>query len=194
MALHQDDNPGIDESYVYTADDERIVVINNHSPPTETWYLRDLDGLVLRKYDRVTGATTWSRDTVHRQGTVLATSKRLPSGAEQIRYAHTDHLGTIRLWTRPNKVVDYHLNYTAFGEEIVDMGDQDHRYTGHERDIYRSGNSGDKIQDLDYMHARHCSPVQGRFLTTDPIDSRPAGFAAELETSTAMRVGIRCDW
>lgn len=39
------------------------------------------------------------------------------------------------------------------------------KFTGHERDLNSPAGAGD---DLDYMHARHCSPVTGRFLSVDP--------------------------
>jgi RHS repeat-associated protein len=39
------------------------------------------------------------------------------------------------------------------------------KFTGHERDLHAIAGAGD---DLDYMHARFCSPVTGRFLTVDP--------------------------
>ena len=38
------------------------------------------------------------------------------------------------------------------------------KFTGHERDLASTAGAGD---DLDYMHARHCSPVTGRFLSVD---------------------------
>jgi RHS repeat-associated protein len=39
------------------------------------------------------------------------------------------------------------------------------KFTGHERDLASAGGAGD---DLDYMHARHCSPLTARFLSVDP--------------------------
>ncbi|MFQ5529173.1 MAG: RHS repeat domain-containing protein [Gemmatimonadota bacterium] len=232
MVLHEDADPGIDESFVYTADDERIVAIDNPTP-SETWYLRDLNGQVLRKFFRLVGDTDWQRDTIRRQGLVLATD----TVGLGLQHAHLDHLGTIRLWTRPDKTIASRHDYTAFGEEVVEPilpGANDYQYTGHERDIARSGGcsgtttvdnqtidtgqtftgcdvlssnnttvtSADEVrfkagesvglsdftvadgatfvveldgglnsdlQDLDYMHARYCSPVTGRFLSVDPV-------------------------
>ncbi len=45
------------------------------------------------------------------------------------------------------------------------------KFTGHERDLNGAAGAGD---DLDYMHARFCSPVTGRFLSVDsaPGDER----------------------
>jgi RHS repeat-associated protein len=44
------------------------------------------------------------------------------------------------------------------------------KFTGHERDLASAGGAGD---DLDYMHARHASPLAGRFLAADPVGGNP---------------------
>ncbi|MCP4549695.1 MAG: RHS repeat-associated core domain-containing protein [bacterium] len=61
----------------------------------------------------------------------------------------------------------YHVYY-PFGEEATDpFQDQERmKFTGHERDLGNPAGTGD---DLDYMHARYCSPHTGRFNSTDPI-------------------------
>jgi RHS repeat-associated protein len=67
--------------------------------------------------------------------------------------------------------VNYHLYY-PFGEEATAF-DQDTiraKFTGHERDLGNPSGAGD---DLDYMHARHCSPVTGRFLSVDAATADP---------------------
>jgi len=57
-------------------------------------------------------------------------------------------------------------SYFPFGEELFPDGDTERmKFTGHERDLNRAG-QGD---DLDYMHARYCSPMLGRFLSVDPL-------------------------
>jgi RHS repeat-associated protein len=40
------------------------------------------------------------------------------------------------------------------------------KFTGHERDL---GVLTSNADDLDYMHARFCSPLLGRFLSVDPV-------------------------
>ena len=237
----QDTEPtaNFDDSYVYTADDERIITIAKGPPASETWILRDLDGLVLRKFFRSQGTTTWLKDTVHRDGQVLA----VVYPGELQRHAHLDHLGTVRLWTEADKSVFEGKSYFPFGEPIFDDLDAEKlRFTGHERDRHRSpgcglANENDTVnnqtlsspetfaacdwitsenttvtstkevrfragdyvglgddfeirdtavfsveieaalnntfQDLDYMHARYCSPWWGRFLTVDPVGGNP---------------------
>jgi RHS repeat-associated protein len=62
--------------------------------------------------------------------------------------------------------------YYPFGEEatIPPPDDGPMKFTGHERDFFEEG-EGD---DLDYMHARYCSPLMGRFLSVDPVGGDPA--------------------
>jgi RHS repeat-associated protein len=62
--------------------------------------------------------------------------------------------------------VAYHAYY-PFGEEATAFNQDTERmkFTGHERDLASPNGAGD---DLDYMHARHESPVTGRFLSVDP--------------------------
>jgi RHS repeat-associated protein len=66
--------------------------------------------------------------------------------------------------------VAYHVYY-PFGEEATAF-DQDtirEKLTGHERDLGNLGGAGD---DLDYMVARHCSPLTGRFLSSDRLPGK----------------------
>ena len=140
--------------YVYTPDDERI------------WSIRDLDQKVLRDYVRLKNDWSVNRDYLYRGSQLLgAIAPKAP------RYYHLDHLGTPRLTTSiiPNPL-GYHVYY-PYGEEATDpnQGDADRmKFTGHERDLGSAAGTGD---DLDYMHARFCSPVTGRFLSIDPGDS-----------------------
>jgi RHS repeat-associated protein len=62
--------------------------------------------------------------------------------------------------------IAYHVYY-PFGEEVTAFNQdaEQMKFTGHERDLGSLAGTGD---DLDYMHARHCSPLTGRFLSVDP--------------------------
>jgi RHS repeat-associated protein len=64
-------------------------------------------------------------------------------------------------------VVAYHVYY-PFGEEATafNQDTEQMKFTGHERDLAGLAGAGD---DLDYMHARHCSPFTGRFLSIDSM-------------------------
>jgi RHS repeat-associated protein len=62
-------------------------------------------------------------------------------------------------------VVAYHVYY-PFGEEATafNQDTEQMKFTGHERDLASLAGAGD---DLDYMHARFCSPLTGVFLSVD---------------------------
>jgi len=87
-----------------------------------------------------------------------------------LRHLYTDHLGTPRLVTDASgNQVAYHAYY-PFGEEATNPVQDEERmkFTGHERDF---ADVSDTADDLDYMHARFCSPLTARFMTVDPIKS-----------------------
>lgn len=157
--------------YMYDADDERAWSFKPGVPGVSSrfdrWTLRDLSGKVLRTYEASGYNWTGSvaEDDVYRNGVLLAAETS--SGT---RHFHLDHLGTPRLVTDANgHQVAYHVYYpfgaeaTAFNQDIERM-----KFTGHERDLASPIGPGD---DLDYMHARHASPLTGRFLSTDIADS-----------------------
>ncbi len=68
-------------------------------------------------------------------------------------------------FTRGGQQVALH-NYFPFGQEATsaEADEIQLKFTGHERDKTGTGSRS----ELDYMHARHCSPVVGRFLSVDP--------------------------
>ncbi len=155
---------GEDWRYAYTADGERVWMFNL-AANLSRWTLRDLDGKVLREYLNEGGIWSIDRDHLYRDGLLLAAET--PEGP---RHFHLDYLGTPRLITdRAGRQVSYHAYY-PFGEEATAFAQDRERmkFTGHERDLGNAAGVGD---DLDYMHARHCSPVTGRFLSVDPASS-----------------------
>ncbi len=68
-------------------------------------------------------------------------------------------------------VVAYHAYY-PFGEELTSPTQdvESRKFTGHERDF---ANPTSVADDLDYMHQRFCSPLTGRFLSTDLAEGKP---------------------
>ena len=81
-----------------------------------------------------------------------------------------DHLGTPLLITNPQGGSEALHSYFPFGEELFPDRDTERmKFTGHERDLNRAG----QVDDLDYMHARYCSPLLGRFLSPDPLGAEP---------------------
>lgn len=172
----------IARTFLYDADDERIATFDCASigsptcpadPGSETWTLRGLDGMVLRVFTKPWFGDDWSwqRDYVYRSGLPFATIFRTgtPSEPDEDRFHfHLDHLGSIRQVTDTSAIEVARHDYYAFGEEETSPNQSTFqlRYTGHERD----DESGAELL-LDYMHARHCSPVLGTFLSIDPIVS-----------------------
>jgi RHS repeat-associated protein len=145
--------------YVYTADDERFWSYRVGGGGS-LWSLRDLSGQVLREYQAHVSWSTFE-DYVYRGDQPLA---GLPSSGEQ-RHFDLDHLGTIRLVTNAAGNATGVHRYYPFGKEQTTLQESDRRkWAGHERDLANLSGDGD---DLDYMHARHYSPVVGRFLSVD---------------------------
>jgi RHS repeat-associated protein len=153
--------------YMYDADDERLWSFKpgmpGAAPRFDRWTLRDLAGKVLRTYEASGYNWTGSavEDDVYRDGLLLAAE--VPGDT---KHFHLDHLGTPRLITnRFGGQLAYHVYY-PFGEEATAFNQDAERmkFTGHERDLASPAGAGD---DLDYMHARHCSPMTGRFLSVD---------------------------
>lgn len=159
--------------YIYTADDERVWSFKpgqGATPRFDRWTLRGLDGKVLREYP-ISGYVwnTWE-DNIYRDGQLLATYL---SGGQR-RNFDLDHLGTPRLITNTaGLVTSYHVYY-PFGEEATSSTQDTERlkFTGHERDLNNQTGATPSADDLDYMHARFCSPVTGRFLSVDPAPGK----------------------
>jgi RHS repeat-associated protein len=149
--------------YLYTADDERIWSYNIPANSSR-WALRDLDGKTLREYLSNNGPWSVGTDYVYRDGLLLAAETQTGQ-----RHFHLDHLGTPRLITRSSGYpAAYHVYY-PFGEEATafNLDTERMKFAGHERDLASLAGAGD---DLDYVHARHQSPLTGRFLSPDWMD------------------------
>jgi RHS repeat-associated protein len=151
--------------YLYTADDERVW--SYKADNTSLWTLREPGAKVLREY---TTSPTWAvqSDYIYRNGLLLAAET-----SSGLRHFHLDHLGTPRLVSDATGLQRAYHVYYPYGEEATAFNQDTIRekFTGHERDLGNPAGSGD---DLDYMHARFCSPLTGRFLSTDTKNGRQA--------------------
>ncbi|NJL30028.1 MAG: hypothetical protein HC897_20105, partial [Thermoanaerobaculia bacterium] len=164
--------------HLYDADDERLATYDCFPGVCDSpgWELRTtvrgLGGEPLREYStRGTNGWQWVRDYVYRAGGLLAVVEPNGSGGETVYHLHTDHLGTPRQITNASGVQVALHSYYPFGQEATDPAQTafTKKFTGHERDSNGTGTAG----DLDYMHARYCSPTLGRFLSFDPIGGNP---------------------
>jgi RHS repeat-associated protein len=161
-----------EETFVYTADDERIHILRWQAgqPTDEEYTLRDLDGKVLTIYDlEVDSAEHWSwrKDFVYRGSALLMSMADQPWPTHRQHFS-LDHLGSPRLVTAHNgtPLEDHH--YLGFGRELGAFAGNENleqRFTGHRRDHNAPG----EADDLDYMHARYYSPWLNRFLSVDPV-------------------------
>jgi len=158
-----------DWRYIYTADDERFWMYRVGGGGS-LWTLRGLDDKVLREYQAHVSWATF-KDYVYRGSTLLAEADSAALGSA-VRHFHTDHLGSVRAVTNATgQRIAYHLYY-PYGQELTAFNQDTERmkFTGHERDLASLAGAGD---DLDYMHARHASPLTGRFLSVDPVRGAP---------------------
>jgi len=164
---------GVNKSFLYDTSDNRVAILD-HQAQTEEWHLRGLHDKVVRSFLSSPEGWSWKQDWVYRDGQLVGST-----APAKWREYHLDHLGSPRLVTGPIglKVAEYHP--FPFGEMAsengpgVDEGENLFRYTGHERDVNcEDGSCAPEGQDdLDYMLARFYSPVMGRFLAVDPINS-----------------------
>ncbi|HEX4955562.1 MAG TPA: RHS repeat-associated core domain-containing protein [Thermoanaerobaculia bacterium] len=157
--------------YVYDADGERVLEKKLGGDLYHRWTLRGAGSQVQRIYTETGTGHLWQveKDYLYRGDKPLWSA-----GSGQSRALHTDHLGTPRLLTDHTGAVAAFHTYFPFGEEATSPFQDSERmkFTGHERDLGDPGSTGD---DLDYMHARFCSPVTGRFMAVDPINSAKPG-------------------
>ncbi|MCP4003492.1 MAG: RHS repeat-associated core domain-containing protein, partial [bacterium] len=156
--------------FAYTTDDERIAKLELTRGELR-WTLRDSRGLLLREYEYDEAGDVYPvRDEIYRGTSLLATVSQDESGVfGEVAHYSLDHLGTPRLITTDTGEVKSLHKYFPFGEEAT-LANQDRhpmKFTGHERDFFAAGES----DDLDYMHARYCSPHLSRFMSVDPINS-----------------------
>ncbi|MCU1231255.1 MAG: hypothetical protein JWO97_4139 [Acidobacteria bacterium] len=156
------------ERYIYDANDERIVVIDQPSSSSETrrYALRGLDSKVARELTNTVSSNTWelTKDYVYRGSVLLASFSG--NETDPSRHYHIDHLGSPRLITDGTAHRLAAHTYLPFGREAEgsEADTERMKFTGHERD----GVAGSAGFDLDYMHARYYDPNAGRFLSVDP--------------------------
>jgi len=153
---------GLNTWFAYDAGGERVVVHDRLSGRM-TFTIRDLGGSVLRVFGKDAGGSwSWEKDSVYRDGLLLAAKD--PAGTVHFTL---DHLGTPRYVADAAGYEVARHSYFGFGEEATTTWrDEAMKFTGHERDLE---GTPDRLDDLDYMHARYYNPLLGRFLSVDPV-------------------------
>jgi RHS repeat-associated protein len=77
-------------------------------------------------------------------------------------YRHADWLGTSRLASTPSRTVYFSGAYAPYGEGYAQSGTADWSFTGQNQDT---------LPNLDDFQFRRYSPVQGRWISPDPVSS-----------------------
>ena len=156
---------GINHTYLYTADGERISDRDSLATTT-TLTVRGLDGKVLRIYGKSGSTWSWSKDYVYQQGMLLAAVD-----TSTTKYFQLDHLGTPRLITGAGGTTLAIHDYYPFGMEAYGTADGERmKFTGHELDGMGTAAQGD---DLYNMHARFYNPNLARFISADLLRGDP---------------------
>ncbi|MDA8019437.1 MAG: choice-of-anchor D domain-containing protein [Thermoanaerobaculia bacterium] len=129
------------------------------------WTSRGPNGKILREFQITGDMDVWSHEKDYVHGAEGVLLSRGQGGA--IRYFHSDHLGTARLFTsgQGDYVSEHH--YYPFGREaFADGVDPDTlfdepsvKYTGHQRELHK---------EADYMLGRHYLLYPQRFASVDP--------------------------
>jgi RHS repeat-associated protein len=160
-------------AYLYTADDERIGLVEKLSSgeTKALWTLRGLDNRLLRTWtDTTTSGShswSWSEDEIWRGGSLLAFVS--PNG---VRHDGLDHLGSPVLLTDSSGNLFGNVSYDAFGSG-GGTGAGMLQYTGHERDSATAGPQSGTARLPDYLHARYYDANAGRFLSVDRHSGDP---------------------
>lgn len=165
------------EAWVHTYDvaGERVWSWRTTGSRVDTFALRGQGGEVLSDFTKDGSSSpatyTWE-DYAYREGQLLGAVR--PGG--QLVHFDVDHLGSVRLETGINGVLINYREFWPYGDiastlPTTPQDAEQMKFTGHERDI---GNAGSTADDLDYMHARYYRPLQGRFLSPDPMNGAPA--------------------
>ena len=151
---------GITETYQYTVEGLRTVVQEyNGSTLQKTRVNLYNDGRqLISQYEKAAAGTlTWKRDIVY-----LGTREAAEFDSVGIHVTQVDHLGSPRLVTNSNQVVESRQKYLPFGE-LLEQSPTTFKsakgFTNHEQ----TDSSG-----LIYMQARFYAPQYGRFASTDP--------------------------
>jgi RHS repeat-associated protein len=119
-------------------------------------YVSDTSGSLSQVIVEMT--TAGVLDTVYPRGLQLLGLLR----TEEERYAHSDHLGSVRALTEPTSSITDSFNYEAFGTRLDPVA-------GHESPYLFAGEQRDPATGLYYLRARWMSPMVGQFLSLDPL-------------------------
>jgi RHS repeat-associated protein len=148
--------------YLYTADDERIGIVEVTGTPAYTWTIRGFGNEILRNYRGTGTGMAWVEDEIWRGGSLLANER--PS---LTRHYALDHLGSPRALTASTGTLIGTQDFQPYGTGGTTDGGA-LQFTGHERDAELLADTSGSMPD--YFHARSYDVARGRFLSVDRHD------------------------
>jgi RHS repeat-associated protein len=123
------------------------------------------DTLITAKVS--SSATTGLVKVLKKPESVLSNGLPFTVGTEEVRYHHTDGIGSVRMVTGHEGHVWERHDYQPFGVEMPPVtGEERIRFAGKEHDP-ETGASG--WTALDYFGARYLHSATGRFTSVDPL-------------------------
>ncbi|WP_052376710.1 FG-GAP-like repeat-containing protein, partial [Chondromyces apiculatus] len=152
-------------SFAYDGLGQRI---RKTTPTKETIYVGDL-------YERVTATPSGGvehRYKISSSERVIAILTRRSTGPEQLRFLHTDALGSVDVVTDDAGVEQERRSYSAFGIRRQVPGTTSAPFTWL-TNLGFTGHEDDDELGLVNMKGRIYDPKLGRFLTPDPVVAQP---------------------
>ncbi|MCX6738517.1 MAG: DUF5011 domain-containing protein, partial [Candidatus Parcubacteria bacterium] len=111
-----------------------------------------------------TGTTTKHIKHIFAGDLLVATIEKVGSATSTVHYVHTDHLGGTNAVTDQNGNLQETLDFMPFGATRIDD-----KTGGYSEKRQFAGTEHDSLNSLNFMQARYQNPVQGRFISQDPV-------------------------
>ncbi len=149
------------ERYRYDAHGRRILAVNFATGNVFSQYGHQ--GQLLYQKNQRTGSNL-GIDHIYLGGSLIAQREvALATGAETIKYQHTDALGSPVVVTNQAAQPIERVDYEPYGKAINAVAS-----TGNNRPGY-TGHVEDRASGLTYMQQRYYDPQLGLFLSVDPV-------------------------
>jgi RHS repeat-associated protein len=142
---------------------QTTITTNGNTKTTTTNYIYDNDNITVETTATTENGSTTNTTTNYTHG--ITTDEHLAMERDgQYYYYHTDGLGSTTAITDNSSNTVQSYSYTTFGIP---------RQTTDFKNIYTfTGREWDKETALHYYRARYYDPVEGRFISRDPIKFR----------------------
>ena len=143
----------------------------------EWWQVYGMDGELLAEYKR-NSATSISleKEYGYRSGKLLVVFDSTETGDDQLKWLVQDQLGSTRMTVNKSGSLSgmKRRDYLPFGEELAStVGHRAASGSGYQVDdkprMKFTEYERDTETGLDFMQARYCASVQGRFTSVDPL-------------------------